>query len=66
MVTIKTLKDFIKRSFPHLTDEEIETAKIIVNSKCINHYVPEECLMEPQRASHGEVRILIDVDEIVR
>lgn len=66
MVTIKTLKDFVKRSFPHLTDEEIETARIIINSKAINHYVPEECLMEPQRASYGEVRILIDVDEIVR
>ena len=33
MVTIKTLKDFIKRSFPHLTDEEIEKARIIINSK---------------------------------
>lgn len=43
MVTIKTLKDFIKRSFPHLTDEEIERARIIINSKAINHYVPEEC-----------------------
>lgn len=66
MVTIKELKDFIKRSFPHLTNEEIETARIIINSNGINYYVPEKCLMEPQIAFYGEVRVPINVDEIVR
>ena len=63
-VTIKTLKDLVKRSSPHLTDEEIEAAKIIIDSEIVRHYLSEE-YVKIKITSYGEVRIVIDVEELV-
>ena len=73
MVTIKTLKDRIKQKFPHLSNEEIENAKIVINKSvhpnncnpiAITSYIYEDRLCEPKHNIQGEYSISIDINNL--
>ena len=61
MVTIKTLKDRMRQTYPHLSDEEIENTKILIDDRCLSHYIENERIKEPQRTCFDEYRICIDI-----
>lgn len=46
MVTIKTLKERMRQTYPHLSDEEIENTKILIDDRCLSHYIENERVKE--------------------
>ena len=65
MVTIKTLKERMLQTYPHLSEEEIENTKILIDDRCLSHYIESERIKEPQRTCFDEYCICIDIQGLI-